>query len=182
MKSKILCATTKTWHRQINILNIHCCCSVTKSYSILGNPMDRKMPGFPALHYLLEFAQIQVDWVIVAIQPSHPLSPPSPQALNLSPASCSFLLSPLFALGGQSIRATASVLPMNIQGWFPLGLIGLILLSKGLSRVFSSTTIWKHQFFGTQPSSSHIHTSLQEKSQFWLYCWSREPKGESGKL
>ena len=63
--------------------------------------------------------------------------------------------------------ASASVLPMNIQGWFPLGLTGLIsLLSKGLSRFFSSTTIWKHQFFGAQPSLwsySHIHTWLLEK-------------------
>ena len=79
------------------------------------------------------------------------------------PGSRSFPMNGLFASGGQSIRASASasVLPMNIQGWFPLGLIGLIsLLSKGLSRVFSSTTIWKYQFFGIQPSlwsNSHIH-------------------------
>ena len=72
--------------------------------------------------------------------------------------------------GGRSIgtSASASVLPMNIQGWFPLGWTGLIsLLSKGLSRVFSSTTIRKHQFFGTQPSfwsNSHICTSLLEKT------------------
>ena len=76
----------------------------------------------------------------------------------------------LFPSGGESIRASAlaSVLIMNIQGWFPLGRIGLISLqSKGLSKVFSSTTIWKHQFFGTQPSlwsNSHIHTWL-----LWLY-------------
>ena len=68
----------------------------------------------------------------------------------------------LFASGGQSIgaSASASVLPMNIQDWFPLGLTGWIsLLSKGLPRVFSSTTVWKHQFFGAQPSlwsNSHI--------------------------
>ena len=70
----------------------------------------------------------------------------------------------LFASGGQTIGASVSVsvLPKNIQGWFPLGLTGLVsMLSKGLSRVFSSTTIWKHQFFCAQPSlwpSSHIHT------------------------
>ena len=71
------------------------------------------------------------------------------------PASGSSPMSQLFTSGGQSIRASASasVLPMNIQGWFPLGLTGLISLqSKGLSRVFSSTAIQKHQFFGTQPS------------------------------
>ena len=62
--------------------------------------------------------------------------------------------------------ASASVLPMNIQAWFPLGLIGLILQSKGLSRVFSSTTVQKHQFFSAQPSlwsNSHIHTWPLEK-------------------
>ena len=69
-----------------------------------------------------------------------------------NPASGSLPVSWLFASGGPSIRALASVLLMNIQGWFPLGLTGWIsLLSKGLSRVFSSTTVWKHQFFGAQP-------------------------------
>ena len=74
-----------------------------------------------------------------------------------------------FASGGQSIgvSASASVLPMNIQDWFPLAWTGWITLrSKGLSKVFSSTTVWRHQFFGTQPSlwsSSHIHTWLLEK-------------------
>ena len=90
------------------------------------------------------------------------------------PESGSFPLSWFFASGGQSIGdlASASVLLINIQGWFPLGWTGLIsLLSKGLSRVFSNTKIWKHQFFGTQPSlwsSSHIHTWLLEKSWLWL--------------
>ena len=72
----------------------------------------------------------------------------------------------LFTSGGQSIGASASVLPMNIQDWFPLGLTGLISLKfKGLSRVLSSTTVQKHQFFGTQLSlwsNSHIHTWLLE--------------------
>ena len=76
--------------------------------------------------------------------------------LQSFPASQSFLMSQLFASGGQSTEASAlaSVLPMNIQGWFPLGLTSLISLqSKGLSRVFSNTTVKKHQFFGTQLSS-----------------------------
>ena len=84
------------------------------------------------------------------------------------PASGSFAMSQLFISGGQSTgaSATASVLPINIQGWFPLGLTGLISLqSKGPSRVFSSTAVWKYQFFGAQPSSwSHIHTWLLDKS------------------
>ena len=82
--------------------------------------------------------------------------------LQSFPASGSFLMSQFFASRGQSIGASASVsaLPMNIHGWFPLGWTGGIsLLSKGLSGVFSSTTVWKHQFLGAQPSlwsSSHI--------------------------
>ena len=85
------------------------------------------------------------------------------------PESRSSPMSWMFASGGQSIGASASVsvLPMNIQDWFPLGLTGLISLqSKGLSRVFSNTTVQKHQFFGTKPSSwsnSHIHTWPLEK-------------------
>ena len=85
------------------------------------------------------------------------------------PASGSFQMSQLFASGGQSIgvSASASVLPMNIQDRFPLGWTGWISLqSKGLSRVFSNTTVQKHQFFGTQLSlysNSHIHTWPLEK-------------------
>ena len=90
------------------------------------------------------------------------------------PASGSFQMSQFFTSGGQSIgvSASASVLPVNIQDWFPLGLTGLIsLLSKGLSRVFSNTTVQKHQFFGAQLalwSISHIHTWLVEKPELWL--------------
>ena len=82
------------------------------------------------------------------------------------PASVFFPMSPLFPSGSQSIgaSASASVLPMTIQGWFPLGLTDLIsLLSVGLSRVFSSTTVWKHQFFGARPSlqsNSHIYNII----------------------
>ena len=94
---------------------------------------------------------------------------PFSSRLQSFPASGSFPMSQLFASGGQSIWASAlaSVLPMNIQGRFPLGLTDLISLdSKGLSRVFSNTTIQKHQFFGSQSSlwfNSHIHTWLLER-------------------
>ena len=90
------------------------------------------------------------------------------------PASGSFPVSQFLASVGQSIEASssASVLSMTIHSWFPLGLTCLIsLLSKGLSRVFSSTTVWKHQFFSAQLSLwsiSHIHTWLLEKPQLWL--------------
>ena len=95
--------------------------------------------------------------------------------LQSFPTSGSFPVSPLFASGGQRIGASVStsVLPVNIQSWIPSGLTGLIsLLSKWLSRIFSSTTILKHQFFGTQPSlwsNSHVLTWLLEKPQLWLY-------------
>ena len=133
----------------------------------LCDPMDCSRPGFPVLHCLLEFAETHVYWVGVAIQlcPTISSSVVPFSCLNLS-QSGSLPMSWLFASGGQSIGASASVLPMNIQGWFPLGLTGLISLqSMGLSRVFSSTTVWKHHFFGTQPSlwsNSYIHTWLLE--------------------
>ena len=94
---------------------------------------------------------------------------PFSSCLQSFPASGSFPMSQVFTSGGQSIRvsASASVLPMNIQDWFPWGLTGLIFLqSKGLSRVFSNTTVQKHQSFGAQfslQSNSHIHTWLLEK-------------------
>ena len=86
--------------------------------------------------------------------------------LQSFPAAGSFPMSQFFASGGQSIGVLALVLPVNIQGWFPLGWTGLILQPKGLSGVFSHTTVQKHQFFGAQPSSqsnSHIHTWPLEK-------------------
>ena len=115
----------------------HCCycCSVAKSYLTLCDPVDCSMPGCPALHHLSEFAQLHVHWLAMPCNHlilCHPL----------------ILLPSIFPSIGKSIGAlaSASVLPMNIQGWFPLGGTGWIsLLSKGLSRVFSNTTVWKHQ-------------------------------------
>ena len=130
-------------------LNHFCCCLVTKSYMSLADPMDWHIKGFPSPFLSLhpEFVQVHVRWVGDAIYPSHPLSCPSSSALSLSPQQGLFQMSQLFTSGGQSIGASAWVLPMNVQGWFPLGVAGLIcLLSKGLSRVFSSTTVCKHQF------------------------------------
>ena len=122
-----------------------------------------------------ELTQTHVYWVSDAIQPSHPLSSLSP-AFKSFPISGSFPMSQFFASGGQSIGASASVLPMSVQDWSPLGLTGWISLqSKGLSRVFSNNTVQKHQFFGVQPSlwsNSHIHTWLLEKPQHWLWFFS----------
>ena len=92
--------------------------------------------------------------------------------LQSFPALGSFPMSQLFASAGQNVGASTSALPVNIQHWFPLGLTGLIsLMSKGLSRVFSSTVIRNHQFCGTQPSlwtNFHIHIWLLEKQQLWV--------------
>ena len=143
--------------------------SVAQSCLTLFDPMDCSTRGFLLHHQLLESTQTHVHWVSDAIQPSHPLSSPSPPALNLLLASGSFQISQLFTSGGQSIgvSASASVLPMNTQDWSPLGWTCWISLqSKGLSRVFSNTTVQKHQFFGAQLSSqsnSHIHTWPLEK-------------------
>ena len=145
-----------------NVASTCWCCSVAKSCPTLCDLMDSSTPGFPVLHYLPEFAQIHVHWVSDAIQPSHPLLPPSPPAFIFPNIR---LFSNELALHIRRPKywsfSSASVLPMNIQGWFPLGVTSLIsLLSKGLSRVFSSTTIRKHQFFSCQWSNSHIHTCM----------------------
>ena len=118
--------------------------SVTQSCSALCNPRDCSTPGFPVHYQLLELTQTHIHWVGDAIQPSHLLSSPSPPAFYVSHHQGLFPRSQFYAAGGQSIgvSASASVLPMNIQDWFPLGWTGLIsLLSKGLSRVFSNTTV-----------------------------------------
>ena len=100
--------------------------SVAQSCQTLCNPMDCSTPGFPVHHQLPVLAQTHVHWCGDAIQPSHPLSSPYP------PASGSFPMSQFFTSGGQSIgvSASASVLPMNIQDWFLLGLAGLISLQS----------------------------------------------------
>ena len=123
--------------------------------------MDCSTPGFPVQHQLPELAQTHVHRVGDAIQLSHPLLSPSPPAFNLSQHPGFFQW-----VSGQSIGASslASVIPMNIQDWFTLG---LTLQSKGFSRVFSITTVQKHQFFGAELSlysNSHIHTWLLEKT------------------
>ena len=128
--------------------------SVAQLYPTLCNPMGCSMPDFPVPHQLPEPTQTPVHCISDAIQPSHPVVPLSSH-LQSFPASRSFPVTHFFASGGQSIgvSASSSVLPMNIQEWFPLGWTGWIsLLSKGLSSIFSNTIVQKHQFFGTQLS------------------------------
>ena len=146
---------------------MHSVSSVTQSCPTPHDPMNCSIPGFPVPHYILEFPQTHVHWFGDATQPSHSLSHTSLPALNLS-QHWVFSNGQLFPWGGQSIgaSASASVFPMNTQDWSS-GWTGWIsLLSKGLSRVFSNTTVQNHQFFGAQLSlwsNSNIHTWLLEK-------------------
>ena len=159
--SSIICYSG-SWVLSYVILG--CCYSVTQSCPTLCNPMNCSMPGFPVFHHLLELAQTHVHWVGDAMQPSDPLSSvPFYSCFQSFPVSGSLPVSVLFASGGQRIGAwaSASLFPMNIQGLISFRLTGLIsLLSKGFSRVFSSTTVENHQFFGSQPSLWSIVTSV----------------------
>ena len=126
--------------------------SVQFSRSVVSDslrPQGLRTPGLPVHHQLPEFTQTHVHRVSDAIQPSHPVVPFSSR-LQSFPTSGSFQMSQLFASGGQNIgvSASTSVLPMNIQDWSPW----ISLQSKGLSRVFSNTTVQKHQFFSAQLS------------------------------
>ena len=144
-----------------------CCCSVAQSCPTLCDPMDCSTPDFP---YPSPYPRICSNLCPLS-RWCHPIISssvvPFSSGLQSFPTSTSFLMSQLFTSGGQSFGTSALVLLLNIQGWFPLGLTGLISLqSKGLSRVFSNTTVQKHQFFSTQLSlwsNSHIHTWLLEK-------------------
>ena len=138
--------------------------SVQFSSSIVSDylqPHNLQHARPPCHHQLSESTQTHVHCVGDTIQPSHPLLSPSPPAFNLSQHQGLFKwVSSLHQVA--KVLASASVLPMNIQDWFPLGLTGWTFLpSKGLSRVSSNTTVQKHQFFGDQLSlwsNSHIHS------------------------
>ena len=143
--------------------------SVAQSCLTLCTSMDCGTPGLPVHYQLPEFTQTHIHWFSDAIQPSHPLSSPSPPAFSLSQHQGLFqwVISLHQMAEVLRVSASASLLPMSIQDWFPLGCTGWISLqSKGLWRVFSNTTVQKHQFFGAQLSSqsnSHIHTWPLEK-------------------
>ena len=148
------------------------CCSVTKSYPTLCDPMDCNTAPLSSTvsRSLLKFMSIE------SVMPSNH---PSATLLLLLPWE-SFPMSQFSAICHQSTEAlvSASVLPVNIQGWFPLGLTGLIsLLSKGLSGVLSSTTVWKHQFFGAQPSlwsNSHMRVRRLLIQSDWCHYQKRK--------
>ena len=145
---------------------------------ILCDPMDCSMPGFPVHCQLLEHTQTRVHRVSDAIQPFHPLSSPSPPTFNLSQHQGLLPMSWFFASGGQSIRVSISlsVLPKNIQDWFPLGLrVWISLQSKGFSIVFSNSTVQKYNSlalsFLYSPVLTSIHDSWKNHSFNCCCCY-----------
>ena len=154
LKSLQLNKKTKTPTKMIQDLKRHFIIEDISSVQSFSRVWLFATPWIAACHQLLESTQTHVHWVSDAIQSAHPLSSPSPPPQSF-PASGSFQMSQLFASGGQSIgvSASTSVLSINNQDWFPLGWTDWISLqSNGLSRVFSNTTVQKHQFFGSQLS------------------------------
>ena len=133
LADKFLHSLTHIYFISLLSVSFCCCCSVTELCVTLCDPMDCSTPGFPVLHCLLELAQTHIHWVNDAIQPFHPVAPFSSRPQSF-PVSGSCPMSWLFTSRGQSIvaSASASVVPMNSQGWFPLGLTGLILLERDL--------------------------------------------------
>ena len=142
------------------------CCSVAQSCPTLCDPMDCSTQSSLSFTNSQSFLKLMS---IESVIPSNHLILCHPLLLltSIFPSFRVFSNESVLHIRWPNIGASASVLPMNIQGWFPLEWTGWISLqSKGLSRVFSNTTVQKHQFFGTQLSSqpnSHIHTWLLEK-------------------
>ena len=170
IRTELLQKLTSTEGKVFSSLLIwYCCCSVAKLCLILCDPMDwlqhARLPS-PSLSPRTCTNSCPSSWWC------HPTISSSVIPFSCAqsfPASGSFPLNQLFVSDGQSIGASvsSSVLPMDIQGWFPLGLTDLIsLVSKGLSTTLSNTTVWEHQPLGAQPSlwlNYHIHTWLLEK-------------------
>ena len=140
--------------------------SVAQSCPTLCDPMNRSTPGLPVHHQLPEFIQTHVHRVSDAIQPSHPLSSPF-HAFNLSQHSAFFPLSQFFPSGGQSIgvSASAAVLPMNIQDWFPLRLTGWISFSARDSQESSPTPQFKS--ISSSVVSSLYSPTLTSVHDYW---------------
>ena len=149
------------------ILFSFCCCSVSQPCPTRCNPMDCSTPCFPVLDHLLKLAQTHVHWVSDVIQPSRPLSCPSP-AFNLSSIRGFSNESDIHIRWPKYWSFSFSINPSNeYSGLTSFRFDSLISLqSKGLLKVFSNTTVQKHQFFGAQPSlwsNSHIYIWLPEK-------------------
>ena len=144
------------------------------SHSVISDslrPPELQHARLPCPSPIPAFTHTHVHWDSDAIQPSHPLSSPSPPAFKISPASGSFPMSQFFTSGGQSIRvsASASDLPMNIQDWFPLGLTGWISLQSKDSQESSPTTQFKSisswmLSFLYSPTFTSIHDYWKNRS------------------
>ena len=175
-----VCTTCQEMLNHLKIIpsiNHKACCwyySAAQSCPAICDPMDCSTPGFPVLHHLPEPAQTHVHWVIDAIQPSQPLLSPFPSCPQSFPASGSFPMSQLFTSGGQSLgtSASASVLPMHIQVWFPLGVTGLISLpSKSLLLHHSSiaSMLQCSAFLMVQPLYPHVTTGKTTALTIWTF-------------
>ena len=159
----------KLWDHFIFLQNQHVDSNWVQSFSHvwLCDPTDCSTPGLPVFHRLPELTQTHVHWISDAIRPTCPLLP-SPPAFSLSQHQG------LFQEVGSSHQVVKVLelqhqLPMNIQGWLPLGLTALLSLQfKGLSRVFSKPIIRKWQFFGTQTFYGPTLRSILEKPSLWL--------------
>ena len=139
-------------------------CSATQECLTLWNPMDCRRLSCPSLSPGVCSNSCLLSWWCYLTTSSYATL--FSFCLQSFPASASFPMSQLFASGGQSIEASASVLPMNIQGSFPLRLTGLISwLSKGLSRVFSSTTVGKHV------NTKLIYPKLAKNTTIKILLW-----------
>ena len=141
------------------------CLVLHAEYIIWNAGQDKSQTGIKIAGGNISRSFLKFLSIVLVMLSNHLILPPFPFAFNLSQHQCLFQwVSSMQSFGAS---ASTSVLPVNTQGWFPLGLTGLISLpSKGLSRVFSSTTVQKHQFLGFQPylwSKSHIHTWILEK-------------------
>ena len=146
-----------------------CCCSLAQLCLTLCDSMDCSMPGFSVLHHPQSLFKLMPTGLVLC----HPLL-----LLQVFPSFRVFSSELALHIRWPKYWSFSSIFPVNIQGWFSLGLTGLISsLSKGLSRVFSSTTIQKHQFISTQPylwSNFCMCTRLLEKNHSFYYmdiCW-----------
>ena len=148
-----------------------CCCAVSQSYLNLWHCRLQQV-RLPCLSPTLGVCSnsCPLSWWCHPTISSSVI--PFSSCLRYFPASGSFPMNGLFASGGQNIRASASDLPMNIQGWFPLRLTDLIwLLFKGLSKVFSRTVVWRHQFFGTFTEITYLAAWVLPNTRFTPLRW-----------
>ena len=156
------------------LIEFSCCCSVTQSCLTLCNPMDCSMPGFSVLYYLPEFAQTHVHWVSDAIQPSHPLFPTSPLALNLSQhqglfqwVSSSHRVAKVLQLQHQSFQWIFRLISYRID-WF--GLLAVRGTLKSLQHLSSKASILQHStFFMVQLSHLYIITRKTIALTVWTF-------------